>query len=69
MCGEGLESILHTLRDCKVAKSVWMDLGIEEANQDFFGLNLEAWLEKNCGTSIMFPGPRMPWKILFRQTI
>ena len=58
-CREGPESILHTLKDCRVAKSVWKDLGFEEDNQDFFSLNLEAWLEKYCGTSNMFPRPRV----------
>ena len=63
-CG-GPESILHTLRDCRVAKAMWKDLGIVEDNQDFFGLNLEASPEKYCETSTMFPRPRMPWRILF----
>lgn len=59
LCREGPESILHTLKDCRVAKSVWKDLGFEEDNQDFFSLNLEAWLEKYYGTSNMFPRPQV----------
>ena len=48
---------------------MWRDLGIEDDNQDFFGLNLEAWLEKNRGNSSMYPRPRTPWKILFPQVV
>ena len=69
LCGGSPESIIHTLRDCKVVKSMWRDLGIEDDNQDFFGLNLEAWLEKNRGNSSMYPRPRTPWKILFPQVV
>ena len=69
LCGESPESILHTLRDCKVAKSVWKDLGIEEGNLEFFGPNLVAWLKTNCGMTSMFPRPRMPSKILFPQVV
>ena len=55
---KGPESILHTLRDCKVVRTVWRDLGIEESNQEFYGLPLQDWLEKNCRASNMFPRPR-----------
>ena len=54
------ESIIHTLRDCRVAKAVWKDLGFKENNQDFFGLNLEEWLKKFCGTSTSYPRPHVP---------
>ena len=69
LCGESPESILHTLRDCKVAKSVWKDLGIKEGNLEFFGLNLDAWLKNNCGMTSMYPRPHVPWKILFPQAV
>ena len=48
---------------------MWRDLGIEDDNQDFFGLNLEAWLEKNCGNSSIYPRPCIPWKISFPQAV
>ena len=66
---KGPESILHTLRDCRVVRTVWRDLGIEESNQKFYGLPLEDWLEKNCKASNMFPRPCIPWKILFPQAV
>ena len=69
LCGGSLESILHTLRDCKVAKSVWKDLGIEEGNLEFFGSNLEVWLKNNYGKTSMYPRPCVPWKILFPQAM
>jgi len=67
LCREGLKSILHTLRDCRVAKSMWKDLGFKEDNQDFFGLNLEAWLEKYCRTSNMFQDPVCHGKSYFHK--
>ena len=67
--GESPESILHTLRDCKVAKSIWKDLGIEEGNLEFFGPNLDAWLKTNCGRTSMYLRPHLPWKILFPQVV
>ena len=36
LCHEGTESIIYTLRDCRVAKAVWKDLGFEGNNLDFF---------------------------------
>ena len=48
---------------------MWKDLGIEEGNLEFFGLNLVAWLKTNCGMTSMFPRPCMPWKILFPQVV
>ncbi|XP_075665344.1 uncharacterized protein LOC142635008 [Castanea sativa] len=50
LCGGSPESILHTLRDCKVAKSVWKDLGIEEGNLEFFGSNLKVCLKTTVGS-------------------
>jgi len=32
LCHEGTESIIHTLRNYRVAKAVWKDLGFEENN-------------------------------------
>ena len=69
LCGLASESILHTLRDCEKARGVWKDLGFDESNAEFFNLSLTAWLEKYCGSSDFFPTPRIPWKILFPQTL
>ncbi|KAK9998876.1 hypothetical protein SO802_018479 [Lithocarpus litseifolius] len=62
LCRRGSESILHTLKDCRVARTMWRDLGIEESNQEFFGLTLEDWLEKKivelpiCSQDSVFHG-------------
>ena len=69
LCGQAPESILHCLRDCEKARSVWKDLGIEDSNLEFFNLPLTDWLEKYCGSPDFFPRPRIPWKILFPQTL
>ena len=69
LCCEGAESIIHTLRDCKMARAVWRDLRFEENDPGFFGLNLVEWLKKFCGTSTSYPRPHVPWKILFPQAI
>ena len=69
LCGLASKSILHTLRDCERARSVWNDLGIEDTNMEFFNLPFADWLEKYCGSTEFFPRPRIPWKILFPQTL
>ena len=48
---------------------MWRDLGFEENDLGFFGLNLVEWLKKFCGTSTSYPRPHVPWKILFPQAI
>ena len=69
LCCEGAETIIHTLRDYKVARAVWRDLGFKENDRGFFGLNLVEWLKKFYGTSTSYPRPHVPWKILFPQAI
>lgn len=65
LCGSTSETILHTLRVCVSAKSIWNDLGIEESNMELFNLPLADWLEKYCGSTEFFPRPCIPWKVLF----
>ena len=36
LCCEGAESIIHTLRDYKVARAAWRDLGFKENDRGFF---------------------------------
>ena len=48
LCGRDIETIIHVLCDCFVARNVWRKLGINDANQEFFLYPLAEWLKKNC---------------------
>lgn len=65
VCGLHLESILHTLRDCHIAKNFWIDLGIQGSTLDFFSVNLFDWLKGNCMSSTRTSYGNLPWKFLF----
>ena len=54
LCGCNSETIIHLLRDCGVAKNVWRNLGINDADQDFYNSPLAEWLRKNCESSVSF---------------
>lgn len=41
VCGAIIESVTHALRDCIIAKEVWLRLLNPDAKNDFFGLDLE----------------------------
>lgn len=46
ICGASDETMLHPLRDCRVAKDIWLlVLPLHDTN-NFFGLGLEDWLAK-----------------------
>lgn len=47
ICNNGGESILHVLRDCEFAKSMWGKFGLVSNLPDFFSVDLEEWLKKN----------------------
>ena len=65
LCGVGMESIIHVLHDCSVARGFWRNLGIADARQDFFGTSLMEWLKNNCESQDSLLQPRIPWKFVF----
>ena len=65
ICHEESETILHVLWDCPQTRLVWAQLGIQEANQRFWGSDLQDWLNWNgrqSGKSIM---GNLPWCTTF----
>ena len=65
ICHEELETILHVLRDCPQTRLVWAQLGIQEADQRFWGSDHQDWLNWNgrqSGKSII---GNLPWCTIF----
>ena len=64
ICLSEVETIIHRLRGCEMAKTTWTSLGVQP-NGNFFEDSFPIWLEKNC----KFNGCRVPnqppWRILF----
>lgn len=36
ICNDGDESVLHVLRDCEVAKNIWISIGASRIHAEFF---------------------------------
>lgn len=68
MCLEEDESVIHTLRDCRVMKQVWscISSGLQ-LGQDFFTDNLHQWLNSNLGRPYCKEG--VAWAILFGSSL
>ncbi|KAF7806896.1 protein lin-12 [Senna tora] len=62
-CGTDVETLLHTLRDCRKVKPLWMKLVHPSHWHVFFGLGRMDWLEKNLSSSFGRSGK--PWESVF----
>lgn len=47
VCGAPNETVIHALRDCRIAKDVWLQLILPEDIHKFFALDMEEWLPMN----------------------
>ncbi|KAF7804220.1 putative ribonuclease H protein At1g65750 family [Senna tora] len=65
-CPSITENTLHAIRDCSLAKPIWMKLVRPECWMEFFGLNLEDWLNRNLEKS--FGKPDVDWTLMFGLT-
>ncbi|KAK9988172.1 hypothetical protein SO802_028411 [Lithocarpus litseifolius] len=65
LCHTSSESILHALRDCKVVKYIWNQLGENLVSRSFFSSNLKEWLEENGTKQQVIGGHAIPWSIMF----
>ncbi|KAL0012166.1 hypothetical protein SO802_007274, partial [Lithocarpus litseifolius] len=65
LCHTSSESILHALRDCKVVKHIWNQLGENQISRSFFSSNLKEWLEENGTKQQVFGGHAIPWNTMF----
>ena len=45
ICGNAEESVLHVLRDCQLARTTWMSIGVSWFPGGFFNLPLLDWLD------------------------
>ena len=59
-----VETIIHRLRDCEMAKTTWTSLDVRP-NNSFFEDSLHIWLEKNCKVDRSKVSNQPPWRILF----
>ncbi|KAF7806607.1 putative ribonuclease H protein At1g65750 family [Senna tora] len=60
------ETTLHAIRDCSLAKPIWMRLVRSECWVEFFGLRLEEWFDLNFQKSFGKPGS--DWELIFGLT-
>ena len=64
-CQEGVETVLHALRDCSWVRLIWRQLGVLPSNQDFWGLDLQDWLVYNGLWKPNGAVGSLPWKMVF----
>ena len=67
VCADALETMLHILHDCEIAKDLWKSVGDSVIKTTFFQSNLLPWLEEN-----LFDDTRtvygIEWPLLFSTT-
>lgn len=65
LCYVQEETILHILKDCLAVRKFWLSIGVPQALNDFFSLDLMGWLKCNflCSNSIHASG--LPWSSQF----
>ena len=64
-CGREVETIIHVLRDCDIAKTFWLDTGNERCDNNFFTSDLCSWLKENLRSSTNLVEANVPWGVLF----
>ncbi|RYR60073.1 hypothetical protein Ahy_A04g017162 [Arachis hypogaea] len=62
-CGEAIESMLHVIRDCRVARQTWMSIDARLRFGNFFNTPLLPWLLENLSSQSLFKG--VHWPLLF----
>ena len=62
---EDPESIVHVLRDCRVAQTLWTSLSPPMPNSLFFGLHHTEWLRLNYCKSNTHSSSGIRWDIIF----
>ena len=59
------ESIIHVLRDCRMERNFWAQLGAKEVNTLFFNGNLQDWVTTNGKADGKKHRDQPPWKTSF----
>lgn len=66
LCVDSVETSLHVIRDCDIAKKLWLEFLPENYKDVFFAMNLEDWIILNLKRNETIG--RMPWSVLFGVT-
>ena len=69
LCLEQPKSISHALRDCRLVKSVWYQLGAHNFNANFFSQDFKIWLTSNVSSKSSHIVKGVPWYTLFSFAI
>lgn len=69
ICHCDAETILHALRDCRLVRSTWDQLGALDINPSFFSSSLHDWLTFNGTSNHASRSAQPPWKVSFLFTI
>lgn len=64
ICGWTSESVLHILRDCPKAESIWNNVLTHSPSTQFFHADLNAWIYSNLLSKTSWSAG-MPWSIGF----
>ena len=64
LCNVDVESIIHSLRDCRHALDFWNSFALPIQSNLFYSANLLVWLQINC-TSHLHSSMGIPWSTLF----
>ncbi|CAI9785134.1 unnamed protein product [Fraxinus pennsylvanica] len=67
VCHNGVETISHVLRDCLVAKALWLQFLPSSDNTRFFDLNFKDWMFRNLRNDFT-ARENLDWKMLFGFT-
>lgn len=69
ICNDAIESCLHILRDCKMAKEVWLScLHDPSMVKHFFQGNLHEWIKDNLSSTV-HDGMASGWEERFTAVI
>ena len=69
LCLEHPESISHALRDCRLVKPVWHQLGSHHLNTNFFSQDVNLWLASNACLKSSHTVKGIPWFSIFSFAI
>ncbi|KAE8704644.1 hypothetical protein F3Y22_tig00110450pilonHSYRG01128 [Hibiscus syriacus] len=65
ICGYMSETVIHVLRDCSAARSVWNKLFPPVMLPSFFSSFVEVWLKENLNESSLFDCMYYLWRHMF----
>ena len=65
VCHLDFESITHALRDCRMIKPLWLKLGSQCLQANFFSQGIRDWLIANANLKSSQNATGVPWNILF----